>query len=68
LRVARPVVWSYGLLIAAGLIRVFGPALLPIGYLSTILIASVAWIAAFLLFAIVYTPILLRPRADGRPG
>jgi uncharacterized protein involved in response to NO len=68
LHVARPVAWSYGLLIAAGLIRVFGPSFLPIGYLTTILIAAVAWIAAFLLFAIVYTPILLRPRADGRPG
>jgi uncharacterized protein involved in response to NO len=65
---ARPVVWSYYLLIAAGIIRVFGPAVLPVGYLATITLASAAWIAAFLLFAIVYTPILLRPRADGRPG
>jgi uncharacterized protein involved in response to NO len=26
------------------------------------------WTAAFLLFVLVYTPILLSPRADGRPG
>lgn len=68
LRAAPPIVWAYGLLIVAGVTRVFGPAFLPIGYLSTIVIASAAWVAAFLLFATVYTPILTRPRADGRPG
>jgi uncharacterized protein involved in response to NO len=26
------------------------------------------WIAAFGLFAAIYTPILLRPRVDGKPG
>jgi uncharacterized protein involved in response to NO len=68
LRAPAPVVWSYGLLTAAVLIRVLGPALLPISYLSTITLASVVWTAAFLLFGIAYTPVLIRPRADGRPG
>lgn len=68
LRVAQPIVWSYGLLILAALIRVFGPAVLPLAYMSTITLASACWIASFLLFVLVYTPILLRPRADGRPG
>lgn len=68
LNVAAPVVWAYTLLTAAVVVRVFGPVLLPISYLSTVTLASVAWTAAFLLFAVTYTPILLRPRADGRPG
>lgn len=68
LRVSRAIAWSYRLLIAATAIRVFGPAFLPVGYVATIMIASIAWVAAFLLFAVVYTPVLLEPRADGRPG
>jgi uncharacterized protein involved in response to NO len=31
-------------------------------------VAGVLWIAAFGLFAAIYTPILLRPRVDGKPG
>jgi uncharacterized protein involved in response to NO len=30
--------------------------------------AGLAWMAAFGLFAAIYTPILLRPRVDGKPG
>jgi uncharacterized protein involved in response to NO len=68
LRVAPAIVGSYGLLIAAGILRVFGPAVLPVAYPLSVLLATAAWAAAFLLFVSVYTPILLRPRADGRPG
>lgn len=68
LRVAPAIVGSYGLLIAAGVVRVFGPGVLPAGYMMTITLSSIAWTAAFLLFVIVYTPILLQPRADGRAG
>jgi uncharacterized protein involved in response to NO len=68
LNVAPAIVWSYCLLLAAGILRVFGPAILPLGYVTIVTISSIAWIAAFLLFGLVYTPILTRPRADGRPG
>jgi uncharacterized protein involved in response to NO len=30
--------------------------------------AAALWAAAFILFLVVYTPILARPRADGKPG
>jgi uncharacterized protein involved in response to NO len=33
-----------------------------------IVISGVLWIAAFVIFAIIYTPILTQPRIDGRPG
>lgn len=68
LSVAPAIVGSYVLLIAAAALRVFGPAILPLAYESTIVLSTIAWTAAFLLFAFVYTPILTRPRADGRPG
>lgn len=67
--VVRPVVAiAYGLLAAAVVLRVFGPALMPGGYLNTLLMSGAAWIAAFLVFVVVYAPILTRPRADGQPG
>jgi uncharacterized protein involved in response to NO len=31
-------------------------------------IAGLAWMLAFLIFVIVYGPILAGPRADGKPG
>ncbi len=66
--VARPIAWAYALLIAAAAVRVFGPAVLPLSYGHVIACAAVLWIAAFLLYVRVYTPILLLPRADGKPG
>lgn len=68
LRVSPAISWSYGLVIAAAVVRVFGPAVLPVDYIATVTIASIGWIAAFLLFALVYTPILVRPRMDRKPG
>jgi uncharacterized protein involved in response to NO len=32
------------------------------------LLSGLLWIAAFLIFVIVYTPILTQPRIDGQPG
>jgi uncharacterized protein involved in response to NO len=65
---ARPIAVAYGLLSCAALVRVFGPALLPGRYLWSVLSAGSLWAIAFLLFLVVYTPILVRPRVDSRPG
>lgn len=59
---------AYALLLLAGLVRVFGFALLGLVYPIVILIAAFLWTAAFALFLSVYVPILVSPRADGRPG
>ena len=59
---------AYALLLLAGLARVFGFALLGLAYPVVILIAAFLWTGAFGLFLWVYAPILLSPRADGRPG
>jgi len=66
--VARPTACAYGLLTAAAAVRVFGPALLPIPYSTVIVLAAALWTAAFVLFLAVYAPMLLTPRADGKPG
>ncbi len=68
LRVAPVMGLSYGLLLLAVLLRVFGAALLPVDYAITIIAAAVAWFVAFAIYAAVYTPILLQPRVDGKPG
>lgn len=60
--------WSYGLLILAAVVRVFGPALLPFAYTTTILLAGALWLGAFGIYVVIYTPILTGPRVDGKPG
>ena len=64
----RPMTASYLLAALAAGVRVFGPAIAPGNYGIVILIAGTLWFCAFALFVIVYAPILLRPRLDGRPG
>lgn len=63
-----PMAITYLLVTLAAAIRILGPALAPQDYDQIIALAGALWIAAFGLFLWVYTPILLRPRADGRPG
>lgn len=68
LRISRPTACAYGLLTAAAVVRVFAPALPTLAYALVILFAAALWSAAFVLFLWVYGPILLKPRADGKPG
>lgn len=68
LEVGRSIAVAYGLLMAAALVRVFGPGLLPGRYLGTVEAAALLWIAAFSIYVVVYAPILLLERADGKPG
>jgi uncharacterized protein involved in response to NO len=63
-----PITAAYLLLGAAAAIRVFGLALIGGAYPAVILLAASLWTAAFALFTGVYTPILIGPRADGKPG
>lgn len=59
---------AYLLIILATLIRAFAPWALPEKTLLFIDISGTFWIAAFAIFTITYAPMLMRPRADGRPG
>lgn len=62
--VARPIALAYPLVALAALVRALGPALAPNHYYAVMFTAGGLWIAAFLLFAAVYAPILASPRYD----
>jgi uncharacterized protein involved in response to NO len=65
---SRPTVLAYAMLALAALARAFGPVLLPDHALATLAVAGALWVAAFALFLAVFGPMLVRPRADGKPG
>jgi uncharacterized protein involved in response to NO len=52
----------------AALVRVALPLLFPSLSAPGMAIAGLSWMFAFGVFATIYTPILLRPRIDGKPG
>lgn len=61
----RATILIYVLVTLGAMLRVAAP-LLPIDYMLSIRLAGGLWGAAFLLFALVYGPMLLGPRADGK--
>jgi uncharacterized protein involved in response to NO len=58
----------YLLILAAALVRVFGPAAVPSAYTATVALAAVLWSASYALYAVRYWPVLARARLDGQPG
>lgn len=66
--VASPMtVMAYAALLGAVLLRVFGAVLWGDG-LAEHVAAAVLWVLAFALFLAAYGPMLVSPRADGKPG
>lgn len=63
---AKPTVAAYILLTLAALVRVLAPLLPDMNLAYSI--AGLCWVAAFILYSLVYAPILISRRADGRPG
>jgi uncharacterized protein involved in response to NO len=59
---------AYLLLTLACAVRVFAPSLWPSHYLGALVASGALWIAAFAVYLFIYTPILVLPRADGKPG
>lgn len=68
LKVPASITMAYVLLTLSVVLRVFGPAALPIAYQSTIVAAGIVWALSFGVFIAVYTPILIGPRIDGKPN
>ncbi|MDE1462897.1 NnrS family protein [Spartinivicinus poritis] len=56
------------ILIMGGVIRVLLPILDMSHYVNWIVISQLCWIAAFVFFLIIYTPILIKPRVDHQFG
>lgn len=67
LRLPRGAIVIYLAILLAGLARL-ATALNLTDYRLALSVAALGWVVAFGLFAIMYWPILSRPRADGRPG
>lgn len=59
---------AFGLLNLAALARGLLPIFFPLWFLQLMITSGALWIAAFVIFVIIYTPILAQPRIDGRPG
>lgn len=68
LAVPRAITVAYVLLTLAVPVRVFGGTIWPERYLLAMSVAGLGWMASFLVYLVVYTPILVGPRADGKPG
>ncbi|MCW8930194.1 MAG: NnrS family protein [Gammaproteobacteria bacterium] len=59
---------GFYLLSLATVIRVIFPLFSMTHYVLWIEVSAILWSVAFVLFAIVYTPVLTQPRVDGRAG
>ena len=68
LHVGRRITMAFALVIVSALVRVLIPLYWPTLTLTGWNLSGWSWIAAYGLFVWVYTPILTRPRVDGRPG
>lgn len=60
--------YSFILINVSAVVRVFVPMFLPDSYLHLIQVAGWLWVAAFVIYLVVYMPMWIRPRVDGRPG
>ena len=59
---------AFGAMVLAGLVRSFGPWGFPEKTMMFIDISGFLWLLSFGLFIVYYGPMLLKSRADGRPG
>ncbi len=64
----RSLFWIFALLLYGALIRVIFPLIDSSFYLLWITLSQSIWIFAFAWFSIIYFPILIYPRIDGRYG
>jgi len=60
--------WAFLLLTAGVLVRVLLPMLFADRYELWIALSQGLWVAAFLVFLLLYVPILTQPRVDGQDG
>jgi uncharacterized protein involved in response to NO len=64
----KSVVWAFGLMVLAAVVRVWAPVVAVSFYRTSIFLAGSLFVGAFLLFFVAYFPVLISPRADGKPG
>lgn len=67
LSAGRALVFAYVLISLAAVARLTMPLIFPDRYFESVMIAGTLWVTAFAVFAVLFIPILVRPRADRRP-
>ena len=60
--------YMFAILVGGAIVRVVFPLFDSEMYPAWIAVSQLAWVTAFLVFIVVYTPMLLKPRIDGRDG
>lgn len=65
---STPIIAAFILINASAILRVVIPIVMPEFYGLGLSVAGLLWSSAFALFVIYYTPILMQPRIDGKPG
>jgi uncharacterized protein involved in response to NO len=68
LKVSRPEVLAYGLVLGAAVLRVLLPIAMPQAYVAALVAAAIAWSVAFAIYVFIYAPWLAGTRADGKDG
>ena len=60
--------WCFALMVGGAVVRVLIPLFAMDHYALWITVSQLLWLAAFLVFMIVYAPMLVKTRVDGRDG
>jgi uncharacterized protein involved in response to NO len=68
LAVTRAEVMAYGLVFLAAVLRALVLLVAPGWLAASLVVAAVAWAAAFVIYLWIYTPWLVQTRADGKDG
>jgi len=68
LKAAGPVAFAFVLITLAAVLRGIFPIIFPYWFLQLVALSGGLWILSFLIFVVVYTPILISPRVDGGLG
>ena len=68
LQIVTAIKLAFALINIATLLRVFVPLVSPDFYQFAVTMSGILWCIAFVLFLLVYMPVLIYPRVDGRPG
>lgn len=68
LKAAGPVAFAFALINLAAVLRGIVPIIFPYWLLQLVALSGGLWILSFLIFVVIYTPILISPRVDGGLG
>lgn len=68
MKINTGMILAFVLINIAALVRVVVPVLLPDSYLQLLHLSGWLWVLAFAIFLVIYLPMWMSPRVDGREG